>query len=112
MSPPVLDPARLEKLGRLGGRALVVQLIDSFLEQGPARRRALDGGRLEDVGHVAHQLVAGAGQLGATPLCEVARTVDESARRGDRVALGDQIPQLITALEEATAALRRAKESA
>jgi len=112
MPSPALDPARLEKLARLGGRELVVQLIDSFLEQAPARRRTMDAGTIEEIGQVAHQLVAGAGQLGAGPLCDVARSVDESVRRGDRAALSDQIPQLIHAHEEALAALHGARETA
>jgi hypothetical protein len=112
MAAPVLDPARLAKLHRLGGRELVVQLLDSFLAEGPARRSTLHGADLAAVGAVAHLLVAGAGQLGASALCDAARQVDEGVRAGDPALRTTLIPQLHSAFDEAVAALAHARETA
>jgi hypothetical protein len=111
MTLPVLDPARLAKLHRLGGRELVVQLLDSFLAEGTARRATLHGVDTAAIGAVAHQLVAGAGQLGALALGDIARQVDEGVRTGDP-ALPHLIPQLTSAFDEAMTALARTRETA
>jgi HPt (histidine-containing phosphotransfer) domain-containing protein len=112
MPAPVLDPARLAKLHRLGGRELVVQLLDSFLAETPVRRAALQGADLAATGAVAHQLVAGAGQLGAGALAEIARQVDEGVRTGDPTLRTTLIPQLRSAFDEAVTALEHARETA
>jgi hypothetical protein len=112
MAAPVLDPARLAKLHRLGGRDLVVQLLDSFLAEAAPRRSALHGADAAVVGAVAHQLVAGAGQLGANVLSEIARQVDEGVRANDPALRSTLIPQLHLAFDEAIQALAHARETA
>jgi len=112
MTLPVLDPARIAKLHRLGGRELVLQLLDSFLAEAASRRATLQGADVSAIGAVAHQLVAGAGQLGATALSEVARRVDEGVRSGDATLTTTLIPQLRAAFDEAMVALAGARENA
>ncbi|HVX87810.1 MAG TPA: Hpt domain-containing protein [Gemmatimonadales bacterium] len=115
MTLPILDPARLAKLERLGGRDLVAQLIDSFTTQGPERRNVLSqaasGGDLDALAEVAHLLVAGAGQLGAASLSEQARAAEEAARRGDRTAVQALAPRLISTFDASLAALAAARET-
>jgi HPt (histidine-containing phosphotransfer) domain-containing protein len=114
MTLPILDPARLAKLERLGGRELVTQLIDSFTDTGPARRAALARaaavGDLSGLADAAHILVAGAGQLGAAALSAEARATEEAARRGDHGAATALAPGLLTSLDAALVALIRARE--
>lgn len=115
MTLPILDPARLAKLERLGGRDLVTQLIDSFLTQGPDRRAVLAAGSadgdLTALAEVAHLLVAGAGQLGAAALSQQARATEEAARRGDHAEVRALAPDLLTTFDASLAALARARET-
>ena len=115
MTLPILDPARLAKLERLGGRDLVSQLIDSFTSQGPDRRsilaQAAAGGDLTALADVAHLLVAGAGQLGAASLSQLARAAEEAARRGDRAEVEALTPTLLATFDASLAALALARET-
>lgn len=115
MTLPILDPARLAKLERLGGRTLVTQLIDSFAAEAPARRDALSraaaAGDLAALGATAHLLVAGAGQLGAAALSAEARTAEEAARRGERAEALALAPGLLATLDAALAALAQARNT-
>ncbi len=115
MTLPILDPARLAKLERLGGRELVSQLIDSFTSQGPGRRGVLAtagaSGDLASLAGGAHLLVAGAGQLGAASLSQQARAAEEAARRGDRAQVEALTPVLLTTFDASLAALAQARET-
>ena len=112
MPDDALDPTRLTKLRKIGGDALVTTLIDSFLAEAPPRRAILEGDDLDAVAQVAHTLVAGAGQLGATPLAELARALDEAHRQHDQGAMRQLTPRLLTNYDDALAALRRFRETA
>jgi HPt (histidine-containing phosphotransfer) domain-containing protein len=115
MTLPILDPARLAKLERLGGRDLVTQLIDSFTTQGPERRQVLSqaasGGDLRALADVAHLLVAGAGQLGAAALSEQAQRAEEAARRGDLAEVQALAARLLSTFDASLAALAAARET-
>lgn len=112
MPDPALDPARLTKLRKLGGDQLVHALIDSFLAEAPARRATLEGEDGAAIAHVAHSLVAGAGQLGAGPLSAEAKGVEEAFRANDLATMGRLKAQLITTFDDALAALRQFRETA
>ena len=115
MTDPVLDPSRLERLKHLGGIELLIQLIDTFAGEAPARRAALQQahatGDLAALADSAHTLVAGAGQLGAVALAARARYVEEAARRGDATGALQEAPVLISAFDAALAALTQAREA-
>ena len=115
MTLPILDPSRLAKLERLGGRDLVSQLIDSFMTQAPGRRNLLAAaagrGDLSALAEVAHLLVAGAGQLGAAALSQQARATEEAARRGDRAEVEALTPDLLATFDASLAALALARET-
>jgi HPt (histidine-containing phosphotransfer) domain-containing protein len=110
-----LDPTKLERLHRIGGSDLVRQLLDSFLQEGRARREALArahaGGDLGTLADAAHTVVAGAGQLGAMQLAAEAREVEQAARRGDAAAARTLTPALLTTFDSALAALTQARET-
>jgi HPt (histidine-containing phosphotransfer) domain-containing protein len=112
MTDAALDPTRLAKLKKMGGDALVTALIESFLAESVARRAALEGEDPDAIGHVAHTLVAGAGQLGAIPLAERAKALDEAHRQGDHAVTRQLAAQLLTTYDDALAALRRYRETA
>ena len=69
--PPVVDPAAVERLRRLGGANLVRQMLELYLAQGPERIRSLlDGAAMEEADRVersAHTMKSSAG----TPSIEV-----------------------------------------
>ena len=111
-----LDPALLARLRRIGGDALLGSLIESFAAEAPARiealRAATTKGDLEWLAGSAHLIVAGAGQLGATTLSASARTLEETARGGDRDRATELVPALITEFDAALAALARIRTAA
>ena len=110
-----LDPALIARLRRIGGDALLGALIDSFAGEAPARiealRAAATKGDLEWLAGTAHLIVAGAGQLGATTLSTGARTLEETAREGDRDRATQLVPALITEFDTALAALATIRNS-
>lgn len=116
MADPELDPALLARLVRIGGRALLVQLIDSFTADASGRRASLTAARatqdLPALAAVAHALVAGSGQLGATGLSEDARALEESARRGDAADAAARVAPLLDRLAATLAALAIVREGA
>jgi HPt (histidine-containing phosphotransfer) domain-containing protein len=111
MSDDALDPTRLTKLRKIGGDSLVTALIESFLAEAGARRAALQGDDPDAIGHVAHTLVAGAGQLGADSLAAQAKALDEAYRLGDHAAVHRLATQLLTTYDDALAALRHYRET-
>lgn len=112
MPDAALDPTRLTKLRKLGGDQLVHALIDSFLAEAPAHRAVLEGKDGAAIAHVAHTLVAGAGQLGAGPLSSEAKGVEEAFRANDQAAMEQLLPRLIATFDDALAALHQFRETA
>ena len=114
MNDPVLDPSRLARLERLGGRALVDEMIDTFAAAAALRRTALQhalaAGDLAALADAAHSIVAGAGQLGAGTLMADARRVEESARQGDAATALGATPALLSSFDAALTALGQARE--
>ena len=115
MNDPILDPSRLARLERLGGRALVDEMIDTFAAAATARRAALQealaAGDLAALADAAHAIVAGAGQLGAGTLMADARRVEESARQGDAATALGATPALLASFATALTALGQAREA-
>ena len=109
-----LDPALTDGLVRLGGRDLLVRMIDAFALDAPARRQALQGALagpdLTEIARTSHAIVAGAGQLGATRLSVEARTVEEAARQGHSDEVRHRIPALIERYDAALTALAQLRE--
>ena len=115
MNASPIDQSRLARLERIGGRALVIELIGTFTTAAPARRaaleRALAGKDLGALAEAAHSIVAGAGQLGAMALMEEARRVEEAARTGDGTAALGATPALLSTFDTALAAFGRITEA-
>jgi len=103
-TPPVLDRAALERLRRIGGSALVRQMLELFRDGAAQRlaaaRAAVAEGDRPALGRAAHALVSSAGNVGAAELLAVARAAEELARAPD----ADMRPALAR-LEESIARL-------
>ena len=114
MTDPALDPALVARLVRIGGRDLLVQLIDTFTADAPGRRAALTTALAERdlraLASAAHSIVAGAGQLGATRLSAEARELEEAALRGDAADAAARLPPLLDRFTTVLAALAAARE--
>lgn len=113
MHGEVLDPTILGELLDLGGeedREFVVELVDLFLRDAPAKVEAIvEGamaGDLERVERAAHSLKGSAGNLGAIALQRLAETLQNAGRTGDRSTVVSAAPRIESVFGEARTALR------
>ena len=115
MTDTELDPALLARLVRIGGRDLLVQMIDAFASDAPGRREALVAALqrrdLPALASAAHAIVAGAGQLGASALSADARALEQCAQAGDAAGAAARVPPLLDRFAAALAALAAAREA-
>ncbi len=86
---PVLDPAAVVRLQRLGGDKLLRQMIRLYLENCQERLAQIDsgltdGGDLEETKRGAHSLKSSAANVGALRVSEAARELEAAAGGGDR----------------------------
>lgn len=83
----VIDMKAIERLHEWGGKRLVAQMIDLFLQQAPQRvdglRQGLANGDVETVERSAHSLKSTAGNLGATELSDLAGKAESAASQRD-----------------------------
>lgn len=81
-----LDETALGFLHEVGGRPFVAEMIELFRDHTPERlaaaRTALEDGRVDAVGMVAHSLKSSAGQLGCPDLVEKCRRLELLAAPG------------------------------
>lgn len=111
MSEPDLDPALTARLVRLGGRDLLVRMIEAFTaDAGPRTEVLRTAPDLPTVAATCHAIVAGAGQLGATRLSVEARNVEEAARAGQEADVRRRLPGLLDLYHSALTALARLRE--
>ena len=83
----VIDMKAIERLHEWGGKRLVAQMIDLFLQQAPQRleglRQGLANGDVETVERSAHSLKSTAGNLGAMALSDLAAKAEAAAGKRD-----------------------------
>ena len=100
---PILDRRFVERLHRLGGSALVSQMLALFREHAPLRVAAIsEAVAAQDwvaAGRAAHTLVSTAGSVGAMELMQRARDLEEAVATG-RTA---EVPGLATRVAAAFA---------
>jgi signal transduction histidine kinase/ligand-binding sensor domain-containing protein/CheY-like chemotaxis protein/HPt (histidine-containing phosphotransfer) domain-containing protein len=87
--PPALDPVYLDRLRQLQevtGRAVVGEIVDSFLGEMPRRlarlREALAAGDGEALAFAAHSLKGSSAQLGALRLASLSHALELQGRSG------------------------------
>ena len=106
--PPVVEPAAVDRLRRLGGAQLVRQMLDLYLVQGPKRILTLlegaDAGDADSVERAAHTLKSSAGNVGALRLQQTAEGLEAAAGAGivDHV----MVERLVREYHESAAVLR------
>src|SRR5207249_9342451 len=87
-APTALDRAAIDRLMKIvgGKRESLVELIDSFLTDGPALLAEMHKGLAEDdaarLRRAAHTLKSNSADFGATALRDQARALEELAREG------------------------------
>ena len=101
----ILDPAALERLEEWGGPGLSKEIVQLYLEHGPARmdqiRGAMDEDDLDVPERGAHSLKSSAANVGAHHVHRVASEVESAASGGDLQRVRDLIPDLEEAYAEA-----------
>lgn len=108
---PVVEPAALERLNRIGGQEFLLEMIELFLENGPQRlaaaRAAFDAGDYPALYRAAHSLKSTAGNLGARGLQTTAERVEGLA--ADETVQG--VPALLVELSDGFERVREALEA-
>jgi CheY-like chemotaxis protein len=108
--PDTLDTATLVDLEDIMGDELVT-LVDAYLRDGETRirnmREAANRGDGTEVGKLAHSLKSSSANLGAIPLANRARQVEEAARNGTLASPGDSVAALEKLYANAAAALKQ-----
>jgi HPt (histidine-containing phosphotransfer) domain-containing protein len=107
--PEIIDPAAIERLRRLGGRQLIVRMIDLFmghatpiLEQAD---QALQEGNYGGVQRAGHSLKSSAGNVGALRVSRIAAEIEMRALEKNRAVLMGLLGELQAAFGEASAKL-------
>lgn len=107
----VVDPAACDRLVRIGGAKLAIQMIELFLLHGPERIRKVEEGYasqdLREVEQGAHSMKSSAGNLGATRMQASANRVETLAEDGGSDKLGAEVEMLRAEYDAAVEALTR-----
>ncbi len=110
----VLDMAIVEELLSFaddGDPELLVDLIQMFLEDGPAKVRAitegLEEGDFEKVERAAHSLKGTSGNLGAKFLQDSCEAMQVASRQNESDTVRDLTPQIVSHYADAEAALQK-----
>ena len=110
LPPDTLDTTTLVDLEDIMGDELAT-LVDTYLRDGDVRlrnlREAADRGDSAEVGNLAHSLKSSSANLGAMPLANRARQVEEAARNGTLANPADSVAALEKLYANAAAALRQ-----
>ena len=94
MSAPVIDAATFEALKKTTGAEFVLELVDTFLQEGPVMledlRRALAAKDAEKFRRTAHSLKSNSNTFGALTLGAMARELELTS--ASKVSEGDAKP--------------------
>jgi CheY-like chemotaxis protein/HPt (histidine-containing phosphotransfer) domain-containing protein len=107
----ILDPAALETLLELvgGEKALVAELIDSFLEEAPPLftqlRQSVEQGDAAGLRMAAHTIKSSSNDFGATALAELCRELEEMGKNGTLEGAAELTAQAEAEYERVQAAL-------
>ena len=94
MSAPVIDAATFEALKKTTGAEFVLELVDTFLQEGPVMledlRRALAAKDAEKFRRTAHSLKSNSNTFGALTLGAMARELELTS--ASKVSAGNAAP--------------------
>jgi HPt (histidine-containing phosphotransfer) domain-containing protein len=107
MSDALIDRAVFTELQETAGAEFVVELVDTFIEEGPSMlaemRAALSAGAVDRFRRAAHSLKSNAHTFGATALATQARALELDGLPVDTRgidAVGAEFARLAVALKE------------
>ncbi|MBI3131761.1 MAG: PAS domain S-box protein [Acidobacteria bacterium] len=109
--PGILDESTLGQLRELddGGNGLIREMFGLFLEDVPLRiesmKQHLAEGDVTSLGQDAHALKGGSGSLGANRLRHLCADLEKAGREHRLTDAAQILPQVLTAYDEAKAAL-------
>jgi HPt (histidine-containing phosphotransfer) domain-containing protein len=117
MTENPLDKRAFDRLEKLGGKELIVRVIDQFLEKTPQRMdAACDRGLAGDLAALENavgSIKSAAGNIGATELYDIASRIEQLAKQGTRdlvlpmlCHLEDMLGQVQTWLVQEKSSLR------
>ena len=110
----IIDQSAIERLKEWGGADLPRKMIDIFLSNSPERMDQIREGistetpRKSETG--AHSLKSSAGNVGAVRLQRLAEEAESLAGNEEMSALGDILPRLEEAFEDACGELKNLLE--
>ncbi len=109
---PALDPAVIVSLRELtppGEPDVLKEVLQLFLDDVPGRigrlRQAWQAGNAAEVQRAAHSLKGSAGNIGATDLLAVCRTLDDRGKSGDLTHMDGLMASLDTEYARVEAAI-------
>jgi len=110
-----LDPAAIERLQRLGGRAFVVKMIELFSSYGAeklaaAKTAELAGNRV-GIADAVHPIKSSAGNIGAKRVQALAQQIEQLARQSGGGSLSGLLGELDAAFVAARNELEQVKNS-
>lgn len=110
----VLDEAVLASLRQLtppGEADILSEVLRLFLDEVPPRierlRNALAAGDIQEVHRSAHSLKGSAGNIGAGPMFDVCKQLDERGKAGDRAGCAALVGALDVEFGKVESAIRR-----
>lgn len=110
-----LDPAAIERLQRLGGRAFVIKMIDLFSSYGgeklAAAKSARQAGNLVGIADAVHPIKSSAGNIGAKRVQALAQQIEQLARQSPGETLNGLLDELDAAFVAAKHELEQVKNS-
>lgn len=109
MSEPAIDPVVFSEMQELMEEALG-EFIDTYLDNSPKLlnviSQSLPGKDLVPIYQNAHQLKGGSGSIGAMKVFQLAKEMEEKAKRGQAEDLDSLYAELKSAYEQAENELR------
>jgi HPt (histidine-containing phosphotransfer) domain-containing protein len=111
---PCVDPATLDKLAQMGGKAFAAEMIDLFLNYVPQKlaeaRAAEQSGDLTGVKKAVHPVKSSAGNIGAHPMQNLASRIEQLAGDQCRESTGAMLSELELAYKHVEAYLRECRK--
>jgi HPt (histidine-containing phosphotransfer) domain-containing protein len=111
---PCVDPATLDKLVKMGGKAFAAEMIDLFLKYVPQKlaeaRAAEQSGDLLGVKKAVHPVKSSAGNIGARQMQNLASCIEQLAGDQCRESTDAMLTELELACKHVEAYIRECRK--
>ncbi|MFZ4397732.1 MAG: Hpt domain-containing protein [Kiritimatiellia bacterium] len=112
---PCVDPASLDTLAQMGGKAFAAEMIDLFLNYAPQKlaeaRAAEQSGDLLGVKKAVHPIKSSAGYIGARPMQALAARIEQLAGDQSRESIGAMLTELEATYVQVKSRLEQQREA-